>query len=100
MRQRRWLELIKYYDLTINYTTRKDNVVANALSRKATCNMLVGRELPQELHKEIDQTQLELWKGKSIGTIEAMRAMGEMSVNLREEIISRQEEDPFLVEEI
>ena len=35
MRQRRWLELIKDYDLNIQYHPRKANVVADALSRKA-----------------------------------------------------------------
>jgi hypothetical protein len=32
LRQRRWLELIKDYDLRINYHPGKVNVVANALS--------------------------------------------------------------------
>jgi hypothetical protein len=32
LRQRRWLELIKDYDLGINYHPRKANVVANTLS--------------------------------------------------------------------
>ena len=36
MRQRRWLELIKNYDLEIVYHAGKANVVADALSRK-TC---------------------------------------------------------------
>ncbi|KAL0373922.1 UNVERIFIED_CONTAM: Transposon Tf2-11 polyprotein [Sesamum radiatum] len=36
MRQRRWLELIKDYDLTINYHPGKANRVADALSRKAS----------------------------------------------------------------
>jgi phosphotransferase system HPr-like phosphotransfer protein len=34
-RQRRWLELIKDYDCKINYHRGKDNVVADALSRKS-----------------------------------------------------------------
>jgi hypothetical protein len=34
MRQRRWLELLKDYDCTINYHLGKANVVADALSRK------------------------------------------------------------------
>jgi hypothetical protein len=35
MRQRRWLELIKDYDLEVYYHPGKANVVADALSRKA-----------------------------------------------------------------
>ena len=34
LRQRRWLELIKDYDCTIEYHLRKANVVADALSRR------------------------------------------------------------------
>ena len=34
LRQRRWLELIKDYDCTIEYLRRKANVVADALSRR------------------------------------------------------------------
>ena len=35
MRQRRWLELIKDYDLQIYYHPGKANVVADALSQKS-----------------------------------------------------------------
>ena len=35
MRQRRWLELIKDYNLEVHYHPRKANVVADALSRKS-----------------------------------------------------------------
>ena len=34
LRQRRWLELLKDYDCIIDYHAGKENVVANALSRK------------------------------------------------------------------
>jgi hypothetical protein len=40
MRQWRWLELIKDYELEVHYHLRKANVVADALSRKAHCNYL------------------------------------------------------------
>jgi hypothetical protein len=40
MRQRRWLELIKDYELDIHYHPGMANVVADALSRKASCHCL------------------------------------------------------------
>ncbi|WVZ84560.1 hypothetical protein U9M48_031585 [Paspalum notatum var. saurae] len=43
MRQRRWLELIKDYDLEVHYHPGKANVVADALSRKAHCNFIEAR---------------------------------------------------------
>jgi hypothetical protein len=41
MRQWRWLELNKDYELEIHYHPRKTNVVADALSRKEHCNHLM-----------------------------------------------------------
>jgi hypothetical protein len=40
MRQRRWLELIKDYELDVHYHMGKANVVMDALSHKAHCNYL------------------------------------------------------------
>jgi hypothetical protein len=49
LRQRRWLELIKDYDLGINYHPRKANVVADALSRRSHVSQLVVENMPFEL---------------------------------------------------
>jgi hypothetical protein len=38
MRQRRWLELIKDYELEVHYHPGKANVVADALSHKHRCH--------------------------------------------------------------
>jgi hypothetical protein len=47
-RQRRWLELIKDYDCKINYHPGKDNVVADALSRKSMVELAaLGISQPQ-----------------------------------------------------
>jgi hypothetical protein len=40
MRQQRWLELIKDYELEVHYHPGKANVVVDALSCKAHCNYL------------------------------------------------------------
>jgi hypothetical protein len=49
LRQHRWLELIKDYDLGINYHPGKANVVADALSSKKYCNATFARRMQSEL---------------------------------------------------
>jgi hypothetical protein len=58
LRQQRWLELIKDYDLKINYHPGKANVVANALSRRSHINMLATRELLPEFYKEFEKLNI------------------------------------------
>ncbi|WVZ52833.1 hypothetical protein U9M48_003853 [Paspalum notatum var. saurae] len=58
MRQRRWLELIKDYDLEIHYHPGKANVVADALSRKSYINMAVAFQMPFELCAEFESLNL------------------------------------------
>jgi hypothetical protein len=57
MRQRRWLELIKDYELEVHYHPGKANVVADALSHKHQCN-----HLPIQPHTfYCDLEELSLW---------------------------------------
>jgi hypothetical protein len=60
MRQRRWLELIKDYDLEIHYHLGKANVVADALSRKSYCHSLSMEAIPPELCQEMGGLRLEI----------------------------------------
>jgi hypothetical protein len=48
MRQRRWLELIKNYELKVHYHPRKTNVIVDALSHKAHYNCLLAVRLTRE----------------------------------------------------
>jgi hypothetical protein len=58
MRQRRWLELIKDYELEIHYHPGKANVVADALSRKASCHCLTMKTSDITLCHEMEKLNL------------------------------------------
>jgi hypothetical protein len=49
------LELIKDYDLDIQYHPGKANLVADALSQKGHANMALVFQLPEELMKEFEE---------------------------------------------
>ncbi|BBH05358.1 transposable element gene [Prunus dulcis] len=55
LRQRRWLELIKNHDCTIEHHPRRANVVADALSRKSSGSLA-------HLRREYLPLLVELWK--------------------------------------
>jgi ribonuclease HI len=58
LRQRRWLELIKDYDLEIHYHPGKANLVADALSRKEHVHSAFVVQLPDELAKDFERLNL------------------------------------------
>jgi hypothetical protein len=70
LRQRRWLELIKDYDLGINYHPDKANVVADALSRRSHLNMMAMRELVPELCKKFEKLNLGWVSNTEVITME------------------------------
>ncbi|KAK1596228.1 hypothetical protein QYE76_027213 [Lolium multiflorum] len=70
MRQRRWLELIKDYDMEIHYHPGKANVVADALSRlPCQLNSMIAEEQPS-LHQEFEQFRMELVSKGFLASIE------------------------------
>ncbi len=60
LRQRRWLELIKDYDMRLHYHPRKANIVADALSRKSHINTLMTGGFPKELVEDLRELCLEI----------------------------------------
>ena len=60
LRQRRWLELLKDYDVNIQYHPGKANVVADALSRKSCALTAVWITQQVPLAQEIQALQLEV----------------------------------------
>jgi hypothetical protein len=60
MRQRRWLELIKDYDLEVHYHSGKANVVADALSQKLQCNCVMMDSFIDTLCDELSKMKIEV----------------------------------------
>jgi hypothetical protein len=58
LRQRRWLELIKDYDLEIHYHPGKANLVVDALSRKEHVHSAVVAQLPDEIVEDFRRLNL------------------------------------------
>jgi hypothetical protein len=86
LRERRWLELIKDYDLGINYHPGKANVVVNALSRRSHVSQLVVNSMPFVLCEEFEKLNLRI-----VVNTEAMEM--EVGSSLLQEIRRGQLED-------
>jgi hypothetical protein len=70
LRQWRWLELIKDYNLGINYHPCKANVIADALSRKSHLNMLAMRKLLPEFYMEFEKLNIGWVSNTKVITME------------------------------
>src|ERR1041384_4215994 len=86
LRQRRWIELIKYYDVGISYTRGKANVMADALSRKSYCNNLMLQRYQPLLHEEFRKLNLEIVPHGYLSTLVA-------KPTLEDQIIAAQKQD-------
>jgi hypothetical protein len=90
LRQCIWLELIKDYDIGINYHPGKAGVVEDALSHKKYCNATFARRMRPELHREIRYLNLVMVNEAAIAV--------EMEPTLKVEIRKAQLEDEKLKE--
>jgi hypothetical protein len=65
MHQRRWLELLKDYYYTINYHPGKENVVADALSRKTIAGSVSTMfTMQKELLLDLEMAKVEMMVGE------------------------------------
>jgi hypothetical protein len=80
MRQRRWLELIKDYELEVHYHLGKANIVADTLSRKAHYNYLLAVRLTKK------ESSIRVLPNLSLFNIT-------LTPTLRAEIIAAQKDD-------
>nr|ABA97826.1 retrotransposon protein, putative, Ty3-gypsy subclass [Oryza sativa Japonica Group] len=71
LRQRRWLELIKDYDMSIHYHPGKANVVADALSRKSYYNALCTEGMCKELQQELERLNMGIVEHGFVAALEA-----------------------------
>src|SRR6187399_413870 len=75
LRQRRWLELIKDYDVKLHYHPGKANVIADALSWKSYAITLVKGGLPEELAEDLRELRLEIVPRGFVATLEVQSTL-------------------------
>ena len=97
LRQRRWLELLKDYDVNILYHPGKANVVADALSRRSMGSLAhvepEKRQLARDIH-QLASLGVRLVDSEDGGVVIQNTAKSSLIAEVKE----RQYEDPELVE--
>nr|GFD21819.1 reverse transcriptase [Tanacetum cinerariifolium] len=82
MRQRRWLELLKDYDTNIQYHPGKDNVVADALSRKS--GMIAGIKVEEEIIRDLERLDIEHYVHGQHGCWASLRVEPDLISRIKE----------------
>ncbi|XP_070035196.1 uncharacterized protein [Nicotiana tomentosiformis] len=97
LRQRKWLELLKDYDIDMLYHPGKANVVADALSQKSMGSLAhldaYHRPLAKEVHR-LASLGVRLADSSEGGVIVQNRAESSLVVEVKE----KQYDDPMLVQ--
>jgi hypothetical protein len=79
--------LIKDYDLTINYTPGKANVVSDTLSKKSIDTQPLNRELPKELLMDLERLDIQCLEVQSLGSLATKKIIEERHSDLKYTII-------------
>ncbi|CAA0816896.1 Uncharacterized mitochondrial protein AtMg00860, partial [Striga hermonthica] len=98
MRQRRWLELIKDYDCSIQYHPGKANVIADALSRKVRGDLTYVVTQQSPLIQEFARMQIQAVDALPTaisGSVSASINAMQLQPTLRERIRREQASDEF-----
>jgi hypothetical protein len=90
LRQHRWIELIKDYDIGINYHPGKANIIVEALSRKKHCSATLAIGMRPELCQE--------FRYLNLANVNEAAVAVEMEPTLKAEIKKAQLEDEKLKE--
>ena len=93
LRKRRWMELLKDYDCTIDYHPSKANVVADALSKKSTGSLAYMQTIQLPLMVELREVGVEV--GMHVSG--ALFASFQLRPILVDQILEAQLEDPYLM---
>ncbi|KAK4381676.1 Retrovirus-related Pol polyprotein from transposon.6 [Sesamum angolense] len=93
LRQRRWIELLKDYDCTIDFHLGKANVVADALSRKSSNTLASLGSHNQTLLLEMRSMNTELEVDQVAGLLAALQLKPDFVDHIKE----AHTQDPFLL---
>ncbi|KAL0456204.1 UNVERIFIED_CONTAM: Transposon Tf2-12 polyprotein [Sesamum latifolium] len=93
LRQRRWIELLKDYDCTIDFHPGKANVVADALSRKSSSTLANLGSHNQTLLLEMRSMNTALEVDQVAGLLAALQLKPDFVNQIKE----AQTRDPFLL---